>query len=412
MLTRRRFLTKSIVVVSTGIALPPLFAMAVHAAVNNPSLAPEFKNRVLVIVQMAGGNDGLNTVIPFGDGRYHDVRPGIQIGEGMVLPIADGVGLHPSMGRMKELWDQGSLAVVQGTGYPNPNLSHFRSMEIWQTGSPEETARTGWVGRYFQRVLDEEGHLLDGLSVGNTAPLVMRAPDADVAAVPSLQGYKVQGDPSFPGDADPRVEALLNLYASYPSSAPYAAVLSSAADLAYRSTQELERAAGAYQPAVEYPQTPLGNGFGMLARVIGQDLGIKVLHIGIGGFDTHANQPNTQARLLGILSDALAAFYRDLEAHGKAQEVLIMTWSEFGRRVQENANNGTDHGTAAPLFLLGGGVQGGLYGEAPSLRQLQDGNLRFTTDFRSVYATVLDRWLGVAHEDVLGKSYEKLRLLS
>lgn len=412
MLTRRDFLRRSIVVVSAGLALPPVFTRAVHAATNNSALDPVFRNRVLVVVQMAGGNDGLNTIVPYGDGHYYDARPNIKIEEAKVLPLDNRFGLHPSLTGIKELWDAGALAMVQGVGYPNPNLSHFRSMEIWQTANLQQTIVDGWLGHYFERVIDEEGHILDGIAVGNLLPMALRSPKAEVGVVQSLDTYKIQGDPAYPKDGDARVDALLKLYAAYPQKAPYAALLDDVSEAAHKSSEELQKAAEAYQPAVEYPKTPLGSGFNLLAKVITSDMGVRVCHIGMGGFDTHSNQPNTQTRLLRELSEGLHAFYRDLEAHGKAQDVLIMTWSEFGRRVQQNANAGTDHGTATPMFFLGGRVQGGLYGEAPSLTNLQDGNLRYTTDFRSVYASILDTWLGAPADEILGHRFERLPLVA
>lgn len=411
MLTRRDFLRRGVVVVSAGLALPPVFTRSVHAAVNEGMLAGITNTRVLVVVQMAGGNDGLNMVVPYGNGTYFDLRRNVRIAADQALPLDGGTGLHPSMGKLKELWDTGVLAVVQGVGYPNPNLSHFRSMEIWQTANLTDPRSDGWLGKYFDRVIDENGHVIDGVAVGQSAPMSLRSGKSAVAVVQNLESYRILPDPAFPQDADPRVNLLLKLYQAYPQKAPYAALLSHVAEGAQRSSEALRAATKDYKPAVAYPANGLGNGLKLLAQAIGGDLGVKVFHIGLGGFDTHAGELNSQARLLQQLSDALHAFYRDLEAHGKAQDVLVMTWSEFGRRAQENANAGTDHGTAAPLLLLGGQVQRGLYGEAPNLSALDNGNLRYTVDFRSVYATVLDQWLGAPADDVLGQRFERLPVI-
>ncbi|MEK7215158.1 MAG: DUF1501 domain-containing protein, partial [Chloroflexota bacterium] len=408
MLTRRDFLRRGVVVVSAGLALPPIFTRGVYAAANEGMLAAATNNRVLVIVQMAGGNDGLNMVVPFGDSSYFDLRRTVRIPAEQALPLDGGTGLHPSMGKLKELWDSGALAVVQGVGYPNPNLSHFRSMEIWQTANLNDVRSDGWVGKYFDRVIDENGHVIDGVAVGQGTPMALRSSKAAVAVVQNLETYRILPDPAFPQDTDPRVNLLLNMYKAYPRKAPYAALLSHVAEGAQRSSEALRATAKDYKPAIAYPTNGLGNGFKLLAQAISGDLGVKVFHIGLGGFDTHAGELNAQSRLLQQLSDGLHAFYRDLEAHGRAQDVLVMTWSEFGRRAQENANAGTDHGTAAPLFLIGGQVQRGLYGEAPNLTALDNGNLRHTVDFRSVYATVLDQWLGAPADDVLGGRFERL----
>lgn len=412
MLNRRSFLQRGVVTLAAGLALPSFLTRAVHAAGEGVAADPAFANRVLVVIQMAGGNDGLNMVVPFADGRYHDLRKSIGLPDDKVLPLTDGMALNPSMTKLKGLWDQNHLAVVQGVGYPKPDLSHFRSMEIWQTASTGPVTGAGWIGRYFDKVIDEQGHVLDGVAVGNSAPLSMRANQGVTAVVERMDAYTIRGDGSFPKDTAARVETLLNLYRSYPQSAPYAALLNTVPINAYRSSQELQRSAKEYIPALDYPNTPLGTGFKMLAQAMSSNLGVRVFHIGMGGFDTHTNEVASQARLLGQLSDAMSAFYQDLEAHGRAQDVLMMTWSEFGRRAQENANNGTDHGTAGPMFLLGGGLSGGLYGAAPSLTNLDNGNLKYTVDFRSVYATVLESWLGAPADEVLGDRYERLPFLA
>lgn len=410
-LRRRDFLKRGVVVVSAGIALPPVFARAAHLTAE-AALQPAFRDRVLVIVQMAGGNDGLNTVIPYSTGSYYDFRKGIGILDKDVLPLDGGIGLHPSLAKMKEIWDEGSLAIIQGVGYPSPSLSHFRSMEIWQTAKPEEGRVDGWLGKYLHHVFDEDGHPLDGVSVGSTMPLSLIGAGSNVAVVDRLDAYRLRNDPGYATDTDTRVDALLNLYSHYPAGAPYAALFNSVAPAAYKSTQELQRAAEAYVPAMTYPTTPLGAGLKMLAQTINAGMGIRVFHIGMGGFDTHAGQRNTQARLLTTLSEGLHAFYRDLQAHGHAHSVMTMTWSEFGRRVRENANGGTDHGTAGPMFVVGSHVQGGLYGEAPSLVDLRNDNLKHTVDFRSVYSTVLGNWMGAPSEDLLGGAYERFPLLA
>ncbi|MSQ09947.1 MAG: DUF1501 domain-containing protein [Dehalococcoidia bacterium] len=408
MLNRRTFLKRGVVVVSAGLALPSFLTKAVYAAEQGGMAAnPAFANRVFVVVQMAGGNDGLNTVVPYTSGRYRDLRRNLALAADKVLPLDNDTALHPSMTKFKELYDQGNLAVVQGVGYPNPNLSHFRSMEIWQTahtGAPT----SGWMGRYFDKVIDEDGHVLDGVAIGQGAPLALRSETSQVAVVERVDQYQIRGDGAFPKDTDSRIDALLKLYQSYPGSAPFAALLNKMPGATHQSSKKLQQAAKDYIPAVPYPETPLGTGFKTLAQAIHSGLGVQVFHIGLGGFDTHSNELGTQARLLGNLSDAMHAFYQDMAGHDRAQDVLLMTWSEFGRRAQENANNGTDHGTAGPMFLLGGNVQSGLYGQAPSLTDLDNGNLKYTVDFRSVYATVLEQWLGAPADEVLGARYERL----
>lgn len=412
MLTRRQFLTRSIAVVSVGIALPSIFLKAVDIVKDKRntehSEAPVVNKRTLVIVQMAGGNDGLNTLIPYTDGRYYDARPTLGIKPEQVMPLDDRIGLHPEMGPLKELWDAGVLAIVEGVGYPNPNRSHFRSMEIWQTAAIEDRATTGWLGKYFDG-LDDEQNPLAGFSVGNSLPLALVGTKKAIPSVQSVETYKLQTDPRYPQDGDRRIATLLKLYAEYPTSAPYAALLDATAKTAYESVQALQRAHAMYTPAFEYPKTPFASGLRLLAEVIAQEPSATVCHIALGGFDTHANQARQQAELLKTFSEGLNVFYKDLEAHGKAQDVLVMTWSEFGRRVAENGSAGTDHGTAGPMFILGGAIKGRtFYGQPPDLGSLSEGDLRFTTDFRSVYTTVIEDWLRVPADGILGKKYPKL----
>jgi len=406
MLSRRSFLKRGVVAVSAGLALPSFLTKAVYAGALEGAPDPAFANRILVVVQMAGGNDGLNTVVPYANGRYHDLRKAIGLADDKLIHLNNEVALHHSLAKFKELWDEGRLGIVQGAGYPNPNLSHFRSMEIWQTANTGAPT-TGWLGRYLDQALQQPDHVIDAIASGGS-PLSLRGQHDQVAVVDRLDGYQLRGDGAFPKDTDPRVGALLQLYRTYPQAAPYAALLNTVPQGTYASAQELQRAAKAYVPAVDYPNTPLGSGFKLLSQAISSNLGVRVFHVGMGGFDTHTGQTTAQARLLTNLAEAGTAFYRDLQAHGRAQDVLLMTWSEFGRRAQENANNGTDHGTAGPMFLLGGAVQGGLYGQMPSLIDLDNGNLKHTVDFRSVYASVLESWLGAPADDLLGAHYERL----
>lgn len=412
-LSRRAMIKDGLLAVSAGMILPSVFARAVRAAHNaaqdGNTWAQAAQQRTLIVVQMAGGNDGLNTIVPYTDGAYYQARPTLAVKPADVIPLNDRLGMHPALAAFKPLWQAGKLAVVEGVGYPNANLSHFVAMDIWQTLDLNGQGASGWLGKYVSGLVDRDGHPFQSLAVGSSLPTALRALNADVPVVADPKSYRLLPDPAAPKQtsaADARVRTLLKLYNTYPRSAPYAALLDATAQTAVQGSQSLDNAAAQYTPAVQYPNTNFARGLQVLAEVIAQGLGLRVGYVTIGGFDTHAGQAKTHETLMTDLSEGLAAFYADLQAHNAADNVVVMTWSEFGRRVHENGNAGTDHGTAAPLFVLGSAVQGGVFGEPPDLNRLDNaGNLNFTVDFRSVYATVLDRWLGAPAGAVLGGSY-------
>jgi uncharacterized protein (DUF1501 family) len=413
--------------VSAGMVMPTIFSRAVRAASNaaqegthaGAHWAQAAQQRTLIVVQMAGGNDGLNTLVPYTDSAYYAARPSLAIAQADVLHLNDRLGLHPSLKALLPLWQQGHLAAIEGVGYPNPNLSHFAAMDIWQTLDLNGQGGQGWLGKYVAGLVDKDGHPFQSLAVGTSLPIALNAISADVPVVASPATYRLQPDPEGAsigsaakkgnganGATNARVETLLKLYNTYPRSAPYAALLDATAQSAVDGARQLDAAVAGYTPKATYPNTNFAKGLQVLAEVIVQGLGLRVGYVTLGGFDTHGAQAATQAQLLQQLAEGLAAFSTDLQGHNAADNVVVMTWSEFGRRVEENASAGTDHGTAAPLFVLGNAVQGGVYGEPPDLTALDaNGNLVFTTDFRSVYATVLDRWLGAPASAVLGGDY-------
>ena len=411
MLSRRDLLQTSGAVVPVGMFLPSVFSRAIDQAgrqtlAGNPGHAATA--RTLIVVQMAGGNDGLNTVIPFTDGRYRDLRPVIGVPDSQVLPISDRLALHAELAGMKALYDQGKVAVMQTVGYDNPSLSHFQAMDIWETADPELHRRDGWLSTLVEGKVDAKGHPIGSLSLGPTLAPALCCSPTPPPTINNLSGYKLMADPQFPKTAASREAALVRLYQSYQAPAPYAAILESTADAARMSSAQMQQLANTYQPAVTYPQTPVAQGLKLFAATLKAGAGLRLGYLVLGGFDTHAQQLNQQPRLLRQLGDALLAFTHDLEAQGLDKDVLTMTWSEFGRRAQENASNGTDHGTAAPLFLIGAGVQGGLYGDPPDLNNLDNGNLRHSIDFRSVYATIIERWVQADSKAILGSAYPTL----
>jgi uncharacterized protein (DUF1501 family) len=413
MLSRRDFVKGGVALVSIGTTAQSLLKGAVAFAAQNPAdVAFKDNGKTLILVQLAGGNDGLNTVVPASSAAYRSARKKLGLAEELVLPLENGYSLHPKLTGFKGLWDSGKLAIVHGVGYPQQDYSHFKSMAIWQAGDPELKMHDGWLGRTLEKMEAEIHDPFLGFNIGNSTPPEMRTDQVSIPSVsnPADYAFKLAGRPA-PSN-DPRTATLMKLYEQYPSNSPYGVLLETTVETAVSSAQSLAKVAATYKPAVEYPKTPFASGLSVLAEAITGGLKMRVGHITLGGFDTHSNQADDQANLLETLDQGLTAFYADLEAHGKANDVLVLTWSEFGRRVDENGNEGTDHGSASVVFALGAQVQRGLYGEPVSLTNLIDkGNLQYTTDFRSVYATVIDRWLGVPSEALLGQRWSQLNFI-
>jgi len=370
---------------------------------------PGGDNRVLVLVNLQGGNDGINCVVPFGNAQYYQLRPTLGIPRGDVLGLNDQLGFNPQMKSLKAMYDKGMVAVVQGVGYPDPDHSHFRSTEIWQTAAPERYERTGWLGRYLDDADLPKDNLFNGVAIAQVLPEALIANKTDVPAIAQLNGYGLASDRSV---ASKQTYAELVRDNRFPFQSPYLAHVAEIEDHAQRGSEELPKLVAGYKTDASYPATPLGRSLALAAQIVGSKTGTRVLYVQHGSFDTHVSQKATQDRLLGELSDALSAFYTDLAAHGNDRRVLTMTFSEFGRRLSENGSRGTDHGEASPLFLIGGGVKGGIYGQLPDLGNTNMGNLKFTTDFREVYATVLERWLGRPSTQILGGSFPLVNALA
>jgi uncharacterized protein (DUF1501 family) len=370
---------------------------------------PGSQNRCLVLVNLNGGNDGLNCIVPHGNPQYYQMRPSLAIPASDVLAIDVNLGFNPKMQSLKAMYDKGIVAIVQGVGYPNADHSHFRSSEIWQTGAPERYEHTGWLGRYLDEAGLPESDLFKGVAVSQVLPEALVANRTDVPTISNIGQY------GLIADREPLSRDAFSQQARdrrLPFTSPYLAHVMQIEDHAQRTSEELPRLISGYKTQAAYPATPIGRSLALAAQIIGSNLGTKVLYVSHGSFDTHVSQVATQNNLLGQFSDAMSAFYSDLAAHGNDRRVLTMTFSEFGRRIQENGARGTDHGEASPLFLIGGGVKGGVYGKLPDLGGTNMGNLAYTTDFRSVYATVLERWLGRPSTTVLGGSFTKIAALS
>lgn len=388
---------------------------------------------VLVVLQLAGGNDGLNTVVPHGRDEYRKARGNLAIASSDVLRLDDELGWHPALKGMRSLYDEGHVAVVQGVGYPNPNRSHFRSMEIWHTASDaDRVVREGWLGRYFDSACRGADPTV-GVNVGRQMPQAFTARTPTGVCVESAgpgPGSRGAGNggmmaedggngmaPGEPGGhvaADAAGGATVEGLSG--ASASTGAVLDfldrTALDAEVSSAKVREITARA-RTTMEYPASRLGQSLKRVAQLVTGGLPTRVYYVSHGGFDTHTNQAVTHARLLGEFGEAMRAFVSDLKARGQWSRVLVMTFSEFGRRVQANASGGTDHGAAGPMFLFGARFRERLVGQHPELARdrLLNGDLRFAVDFRTVYAAVLEDWLKVSSEKVLGRRFEPLRLV-
>jgi uncharacterized protein (DUF1501 family) len=408
---RRDFLASS-TLLGFGATVPGFLGRTARAA---PATGrPGSKDTVLVVVQLTGGNDGLNTVIPFADPEYAKLRPTIAVPKDQVKRLNDSVGLHPSMSDLAKLYDDGAACVIQGVGYPNPNQSHFRSMDIWQAASTADDPAEGWLGKAMKQSPAPGFHLTAG---GNeAAPLALAGAPARVPSVGSLADFTLKTAAAGPADGD-RQRTLIKA-ASDPNAMPAKPaapglldfVRRTAAD-SYASSDRLRAVAKGYEPKADYPPTGLATRLKLAAQLIEAGVGARVFYVSIDGFDTHAGQGGqfgAHAALVGEVSGAISAFYKDVAARGHGNRVCVMTFSEFGRRAKENGSGGTDHGSGAPMVLVGGRVTPGVVGPHPSLTKLEDGNLKHAIDFRRVYAAVLRDWLGVDAAAVLGAGFDPL----
>jgi uncharacterized protein (DUF1501 family) len=368
--------------------------------------------RSLVVLQLSGGHDGLNAVIPYSDGLYTQLRPQISIAADKVLHLDDQVGLHPNLASFKTLYDQGQLAILQGIGYPHPNRSHFRSMEIWQTARPEGAAPDqGWLGAFMAEIYKAGDSPFECVNFGVSVPQALHTTHAPVAAMQDTSTFQFLVDRRLPTMKDPLLKTFSQIVTRPAKKTPALQLVADNWTAASQGVQTLSGLTERYQPRAQYPNNPLSKTLQQVAQMLSSDIGTRVAYLQLGGFDTHANEKPQHAALMTQVADSLLAFQTDLEGHGLAGQVLTMTVSEFGRRVKENGSQGTDHGAAGPMFVLGRTVKGGLYGDHPSLSDLDDGDLKFGIDFRSVYATVLENWLGASAQDLLGGTFERLDFL-
>jgi uncharacterized protein (DUF1501 family) len=435
--TRRKFLRTSMLGAAATWTLPvflekTFFALDALAADTLTQTVTGKDGTILVVLQMAGGNDGLNMIVPFADDAYHRARPRLSLPADQILKIDNYVGLNPKLAGLKSLYDEGHVAIVQGVGYPNPNRSHFRSTEIWQTASDaDRTLSDGWLGRYFDSCCAGADPTV-GVAIGEETPQAFAAKNPTGVTFSRPEQFRFR--PSEPDGGKMSAEEMLfrqlnetaggEEAVAAPDGASVGAIngktksdlstlnfLQRTALDAQLSSDKILAIARKSKSTVTYPQGQLAASLNIIARMIGGGLPTRVYYASQGGFDTHAGQINAHQRLMTEFNDAAAAFVSDLKQQGNFDRVLLMTFSEFGRRVQENANGGTDHGAAAPMFVLGGAIKPGLFGKYPSLTDLDHGDLKFNTDFRSVYGTVLDLWLKAPSQTVLGRKFSSLAIV-
>ncbi len=426
--TRRVFLQKGLTLVAVSATIPAFLDETVMALANpadsKRTQQPTGKDgKILVVVQLSGGNDGLNTVIPFADDVYHRSRPNIAHDPKSVLKIDSYLALHPNLQPLRDMIEKGTMSIVQGVGYPNPNRSHFRSMDIWHTAHPEkELATSGWLGRYFDNTCTGvDPHV--GVAIGDALPLAMRGERIMPLSFDRPESYRYNGPDreryaklntapekpvvaEAPGD---RVKAKAQAQIVTPDS--QLDFLTRTAMDAQVSSDDILRMTRSHASGGAYPNGEFGNGLRIVSDMINGGLPTRVYYVTLGGFDTHAGERGRHDQLMQQFAQGVAAFWGDLREQKNDQRVLMMTFSEFGRRVSSNASGGTDHGAAAPMFLFGPACKQVVVGRHPSLTDLDQGDLKFGIDFRSVYASVLQNWLDTPSKPILGQQFSPLGVI-
>ncbi|MBK1883077.1 DUF1501 domain-containing protein [Luteolibacter pohnpeiensis] len=438
MKTRRDFLRSTVLGASAAWTIPMFidrtFAQ-LHEESKDLAIQPVTgkDDTILVVLQLAGGNDGLNTLVPYADDAYYRARPKIGKKAKEIIKLDDHVGLNASMPYLGSLFKEGGLGVIQGVGYPNPNRSHFVSTSIWETADPSHRANTGWLGRYFDHACQGADPTV-GISFNKTQPesfgalrnpgICLHTPElyqwlhggSDKAQAEEFFASLNQPEKTTDADDEPSGGASIGMAAGgktggIAGESNISFLERVALDARVSSKQILELAAK-HKTKVRYDGTPIARNLNLVARMVAGGMPTRVYYVSHGGFDTHNQQVNSHDRLLGQLDSALKSFFSDLKEQGNADRVTLMTFSEFGRRVSENASAGTDHGKASCMFVAGPSIQSGLHGVYPSLTDLSEGDLRHSVDFRSVYATVLEDWLKApSASQILGATYPKMGLV-
>jgi uncharacterized protein (DUF1501 family) len=377
-------------------------------------MASNTKDPVLVILQLSGGNDALNTVIPYSNPLYHDNRPKVGIPEDQVLPINDSIGFHPAMGPIKKLYDEGKVAIIQGIGYPNPSRSHFRSMDIWHTCEPTKVGDEGWVGRAIRDIDPQKENVLTGVNFGRGLPRALAVPGVPVASVGNLETYGVLTGIEAEDQRLMALETFSRTYSPMLGKGPVLSYFAQTGLDALKGADILSTALDNYTSSVKYGNDDVAQYMKNIVQTNLANLGTRILYTTApyNSFDTHAGELANHTRLWTQTAQAIGAFYDDLKEHNATDNVVLFVFTEFGRRVHDNGS-GTDHGAGGHAFVIGDAVKGGLYGEYPSLEagKLMEGDLHYNNDFRGTYATLLERWLHLDSKPIVGGTFEQLDFL-
>lgn len=406
-MTRRELFGRSSML-AVGLMAPPWLSSVAKADLlrleKGKGLDPD---NVLVVCQFSGGNDGLNMVVPHGDPEYYKIRPTLGIPKDQVIDLDNGLGFHPAMTGLATLFKEGKVAVIQNVGYPNPNKSHFKSMDIWQSASPDTSLKYGWVGRALD-IYADKGSMspVTGIGLSTEKPLALTAHSASIPCFASLNDV-------FGMVGDPETEKMLReIQGMAAKDGTAVRTIQKANNTALDAMGLLKKQLEGFTPKQTYANDRFGQGFKQISQLVATSPATRVIYFSNGGFDTHSNQADQQAKLLQGFSDAVLAFQREMEAIGKAKKVTILVFSEFGRRSYENGSAGTDHGKASCMFMIGSSVKGGFHGTRPDLQTLDQGDLVWKIDFRDVYAAALDDWLGVDAKTVLAEAANPIKVFS
>ncbi|MGM9322704.1 DUF1501 domain-containing protein [Deinococcus aquaticus] len=383
MTNRRDFLKLSALAAAATTGMPGFLARAAAQAAGS---------KTLVVIQLTGGNDGLNTLVPYSNGAYYAARPTIAIPKKDVLTLTPDLGMHPALRPLMGLWDGGRMAWMENVGYPNPNRSHFASMAIWHTADPSQAQSDGWIGRLAESI----GDPFCASNIGAATPQALRASEFSLPSIDAVDNFQLKLPQGLGGAFGDMLDAARSSEAAF---------LTQATRQMMKNTARVQANAQKYRAGATYPEGRFAAQLRDTARLIAAGVGQRVLYVSLGGFDTHAGQRAEQDELLGTLASGLAAFHADLERQGLAENVVVMGFSEFGRRVAENGSAGTDHGKGSVMFALGSGVRGGVHGSSPDLEDLSDGDIKYRQDFRGVYAEALSGWLGLNAREILNGDF-------
>ena len=371
------------------------------------------RDPALVVIQLSGGNDALNTVVPYANGIYQDSRTAIRLEEHEVLDLNGKLGLHPSMGPIKNLWDQGNVAIVNGIGYPKPNRSHFRSMDIWHTAESVDVAPDGWLGRAIREIDPEHQNVVAGVNFGRGLPRALHCKGVPVASVGNLATYGLMPDIEDMETRDLALNIFTRMYGPREGRDHILEAIGDTGMSAYLGADILREAPAQYRSSVEYGDNMIAQQMKDIAQVLCADVGTRIFYTQHGSYDTHSGELLNHATLWDELANAVGDFYADLAEHGLEDDAVVMVFSEFGRRIDDNGS-GTDHGSGGVAFVMGNPVKGGLYGEYPSLepRDQVEGDMAYNNDFRGLYATLLDDWMGIDPNPILGGNYEQFDMIA